>query len=73
MFSLNATVPVFFVIFLGYFLKKIHVIKDGFVDQVNDLVFKVLFPVVLFRDVASTELAQVFSLSFFYFVSYPLA
>ncbi|MBE5862069.1 MAG: hypothetical protein E7295_04380 [Lachnospiraceae bacterium] len=40
-FSLNATIPVFLVILLGYILKKLHLINEEFVNVTNKYVFKV--------------------------------
>lgn len=63
-FSLNATIPVFFVIFMGWFLKKIGIIDERF-SQVNDrLSFKVLFPLLLFRDISAADLKQDFDIKF---------
>jgi hypothetical protein len=63
-FSLNATVPVFFIIFMGWFLKRIGIIDEKF-SQVNDkLSFKVLFPLLLFKDISSADLKQDFDIRF---------
>lgn len=73
-FSLNATMPVFFVIFVGWFLKKVGIIRKDFQDANNRLVFRVLLPVMLFCDVAETDLSATFSMKFFLFcVSATLA
>ncbi len=64
MFSLNATVPVFLMIFIGWFLRRINVIDDKFVATNNKLAFTVLFPVLLFRDIAATDLGAEFSFKF---------
>ena len=63
-FSLNATIPVFFIIFMGWFLKKIGIIDEKF-SQVNDkLSFKILFPLLLFKDISSADLKQDFDIRF---------
>ena len=66
-FSLNATMPVFFVIFAGWFLKKIGIIRKDFQEANNRLVFRVLLPIMLFCDVAETDLSATFSMKFFLF------
>ena len=34
-FSINATIPIFLVILLGWFLMKIHIIKEEFANGVT--------------------------------------
>lgn len=66
-FSLNATVPVFFVIFAGWLLKKIGILKESFQEANNALVFRVLLPILLFRDISQTDIAETFTPKFFFF------
>jgi len=66
-FSLNATVPVFFMIFLGYFLRKWNILAEDTPRKLNKLIFNVLIPVLLFRDISETHISEAFSLSFFIF------
>lgn len=63
-FSLNATMPVFLVIVLGYILKQIGLFTDEFCRVGNKYVFLVALPVLLFRDIAQTNLYEDFELSF---------
>lgn len=42
-FSLNATVPVFAMIVLGMFFKKIGIIDDVFASRMNKFVFLLQF------------------------------
>ncbi|MCI6926206.1 AEC family transporter [Butyricicoccus porcorum] len=63
-FSLNATVPIFLVMVLGYILKQIGMFTEEFCAVANKYVFKVALPVLLFRDIAQTDLYQDFNLSF---------
>lgn len=63
-FSLNATMPVFLVIVLGYILKQIGLFTDEFCRVGNKYVFLVALPVLLFRDIAQTNLYTDFKLSF---------
>jgi hypothetical protein len=57
-FSINATMPIFLVIILGWFLMKIHLITEEFANVANKYVFKVALPVLLFRDIATTSILQ---------------
>ena len=55
MFSLNATLPVFLVIVLGWFLMQKKMFNENFVDIINKFVFKVSLPVLLFKEMLSTR------------------
>lgn len=63
-FSLNATMPVFLVIVLGYILKQLGLFTDEFCRVGNKYVFLVALPVLLFQDIAQTNLYTDFKLSF---------
>lgn len=54
-FCLNATVPIFLLMVLGYFFKRIGLFSDGFTKTLNSFVFKVALPVLLFRDLAGED------------------
>lgn len=55
LFALNATVPVFLTILIGWFLKKIGVINEAFNKTANNFVFKCALPFSLFRSVATMD------------------
>ena len=46
-FSLNATMPIFFLMVLGACFRKAGIMEGVFVDRVNQFVFKVALPVLL--------------------------
>lgn len=54
-FSLNATVPVFLLMVLGYFLHKINWIDDDFASKMNTFVFRLSLPVMVFHQIASSD------------------
>ena len=60
-YSLNATVPVFLVIVLGYLLRRLGVLNQEFVRVSNNFNFKVTLPVLLFCDMARASLREDFS------------
>ena len=66
-FSLNATIPVFFMIFLGWVLRQCNIIGENVPRDMNKIIFNVMLPVLLFRDIASSEITDSFSLKFFLF------
>lgn len=59
LFSLNATIPVFLVMVLGYVLKNLHVIDEPFVKTLNSFNYKITLPVLLFRDIAESDFYSV--------------
>ena len=63
-FALNATVPVFLVILLGYWLQKWHLLNDGFNKTANEYVFKCALPVSLFRSMAGMDFYSDFDPTF---------
>ncbi|WP_371817932.1 AEC family transporter [Pseudoflavonifractor sp. MSJ-37] len=56
MFSLNGTLPVFLVIALGYVLKQIGLLNNEFVAVSNKFNFNVILPLLLFKDMAESDL-----------------
>ena len=58
-FSLNATVPVFLLMILGLFLKKIGWIDDEFASKMNKFVFLIPLPVLVFNDLATVDFSEV--------------
>lgn len=66
-FALNATIPLFLLIALGYFLKRIHILTDGFLTASNKLNFKVTLPFLLFTDLATANFRETFDLKFLLF------
>lgn len=66
-FSLNATVPIFAVIFISYFLRQRGFLTDGFVSGADKFAFRVLLPLLLFRDIAAGRFSEQFDLRFIAF------
>lgn len=63
-FALNATVPVFLIILLGFFLQKIGFLNDSFNDTADAFVFRCALPVSLFRSIAGMDFYGDFDLRF---------
>lgn len=66
-FSLNATVPVFAMIILGMFFKKIGIIDDVFASKMNKFVFLIPLPVLLFKDLATLDFNAIWDTKFVLF------
>lgn len=54
-FSLNATMPLFIMMVLGFWLKKINFLDEHSTKKINQLVFKVFLPALLFIDLAGED------------------
>lgn len=55
LFSLNATIPVFLVMVLGYIIKQMGVVDEPFVKTLNSFNYKITLPVLLFKDIAESD------------------
>ncbi len=55
LFSLNATIPVFLLMMVGYFLRKTSLLDDQFADKLNVFVFQAALPVLLFQNLSETN------------------
>ena len=56
-FSLNATAPIFALMVLGYFFRKLGLIDEKAAGWMNKFVFKIALPVLVFKDLASQDFA----------------
>ena len=54
-FSLNATMPIFLTMLLGYVFRKTGVISEAFSASLNKFVFRVALPVMLFQDLSTQD------------------
>lgn len=64
LYSVNATVPVFLVIVIGYLLKNIGMLNDEFVRVANKFNFRVTLPALLLRDIAGVDIRAMFDLEY---------
>ena len=67
LFALNATIPLFLLIALGFFLRKVKILDEGFLKTANKFNFKLTLPVLLFVDLSSTDFRETFDLKFLLF------
>lgn len=66
-FALNATMPVFFMMVLGYILKKLKWMDESFASKINSFVFHVPLPVLVFKDLATVDFVKVWDTKFVIF------
>ena len=69
-FSLNATMPIFFLMLLGVFFRKIGILEENMVNGLNQFVFKVTLPVLLFGDLAKQDFSKEWKICIFLFCCY---
>lgn len=67
LFSLNATIPIFLLMVVGYFLNKMNILDDTLVSKLNSFVFKVSLPLLLFVDVSKSNFKDLWDTKFVVF------
>ena len=58
--SFNVVFPIFLMMVLGFFLKKINIMNDATVKQVNNVIFRVFLPLMIFKNVYESDINSVF-------------
>lgn len=66
-FSLNATIPIFLMMVIGYFLKCIGMFDEAFTNKMNGFVFKVGLPALLFKELSTADFYQTWDTKFVMF------
>lgn len=66
-FSLNATVPIFLLMVLGFLFRELGWIDDIFASKMNKFVFLVPLPCLLFEDLATVDFAEAWNPKFVLF------
>ena len=59
---LKTILPIFVIILLGWGLRRLEFMQEGFLKPANRLVYYVAIPAMIFREIAEAELVQHFSL-----------
>jgi len=63
-FSLNATMPIFLMMVLGYLLRKIGWVDEHSTNVLNKTVFNVFLPALLFTDMAEQDFVSIWDGAF---------
>lgn len=63
-FSLNATIPVFLMMVFGWILQKIKILDEHTTQKINQFVFKILLPALLFMDLSTADFKSVWDTKF---------
>ena len=67
LFSINATLPVFLTIIIGYILKRCGFFDENFTKAADRFTFRVTLPVLLFVDIATSDISTGYDLKFMLF------
>ena len=62
-FTGNVVAPVFLLVALGYFVKRINVINENFVDVTSRFVYNVSLPALVFINIAEIDLGEAIEFS----------
>ncbi|RVU29981.1 AEC family transporter [Neptunomonas marina] len=60
-YTANVVAPIFFIVFLGFLLKRTRIIDDAFVATASKLVFVVTLPALVFMSISRTNFHAVFN------------
>ncbi len=66
-FSLNATVPIFIMMVLGWFMTKLKIFDDSASSKLSQFSFKLLLPALLFRDLSNADFLSIWDTKFVLF------
>lgn len=66
-FSLNATLPIFLTMILGWFFKRTGLMDERFVAKMNRFVFQAALPVLVFQDLSTVDFFEVWDTKFVVF------
>lgn len=66
-FSLNATMPVFLMMIIGYGLRYVGIIDTIFASKMNKFVFKIALPVLVFRELSTVDFYETWDMKFIAF------
>lgn len=57
-FSLNATIPIFLVMVVGYVLKNKNILDEPFTKTLNQFNYQLTLPLLLFQDISTSNFSQ---------------
>lgn len=66
-FSLNATIPIFIMMILGYILNKIKLLDNETSKKISQFSFKILLPALLFMDLSTADFLSIWDTKYVLF------
>ncbi|WP_346726800.1 AEC family transporter [Feifania hominis] len=67
LFSINTVMPLFLIMIIGWFLRRLGMITAEVVQKVNQIVFYLALPASMFLDLATADIREVFDAKFVLF------
>lgn len=64
LFSINGTLPIFIVMFIGIIVRRLKLVDDKYVSQANKLNFNTAMPVMLFENVRGSDITTALDVKF---------
>lgn len=59
--SMNVVLPILILVGFGYYLKKVNLLNDNLLNGLNNLLFKIFLPTLLFTSMYKTDLKTAFN------------
>lgn len=66
-FGLNATIPIFLTMVIGYLLKQFKIVDDHFIKILNSFNYKISLPMLLFLDLYQSDFYEVWDAGYVLF------
>ncbi len=67
LFCLNATVPIFLLMVLGYIFKITKIFNESLTKGINSFVFKIALPVLVYEELATSDVEELWDTGFVVF------
>ena len=61
--SIEAIIPMFSMLVLGVMVKKLKLLNDSELTSLNSMIFKALFPILMFANIYGTKIEEAFNFS----------
>lgn len=66
-YCLNATMPIFLLMMLGFVFRKINVLNEQFTKSLNSFVFKIALPALVFKELANQDIKETWDTGYVFF------
>ena len=67
--SFNVVFPIFLMMLVGFALKKTNIVGDVTVRQVNNVIFRVFLPLMIFKNIYESKITEVFDIKLILFAA----
>ena len=60
-YSLNVVAPIFLLVIVGYFMRRLHLMSEAFAEEGAKITFKLALPLSIFRSIMTSDISQTFN------------